>query len=183
MDDLERYKVHQATSGWIPVRHPKLSNLSVMSIGFLLKHKDDSVVWRGPKKHAMIRQFLFDVDWQNLDYLIIDTPPGTSDEHLAIAEFLIKSDTNESHLKNKLLGAIIVTTPQWISLSDVRKEINFCRQVNIPMLGIIENMSGYVCPNCNECTPIFSKGGGQTLAKEEDLPFLGKTLLKYFYLF
>ncbi|KAJ3416992.1 Nucleotide-binding protein 2 [Chytridiales sp. JEL 0842] len=126
--------------------------------------KDEPVVWRGPKKNAMIKQFLEDVAWGEMDYLIIDTPPGTGDEHISLAE----------HLKQyKPDGAVIVTTPQDVSLADVRKELSFCKKVGIPIIGIVENMSGYVCPNCSECTNIFSKGGGEALAKEYNVPFLG----------
>ena len=111
-----------------------------MSIGFLLPSLEDAVIWRGPKKNGMIKQFLRDVDWCDLEYLLIDTPPGTSDEHLTIVEYLKPSG---------ITGAILVTTPQEVSLLDVRKEINFCKKVNVPILGVIENMSGFVCPKCN----------------------------------
>jgi Mrp family chromosome partitioning ATPase len=135
-----------------------------MSIGFLLKNRTDAVIWRGPKKTAMIRQFLDDVCWGELDYLIIDTPPGTSDEHITIMECLktIKND-----------GAIIVTTPQEMSLEDVRKEVTFCKKTGINIIGIVENMSGFVCPNCTECTNIFSSGGGLALAELAKVPHLG----------
>lgn len=119
---------------WVPIYQDADKKLAVMSIGFLLKNRNDAVVWRGPKKTAMIKQFLSDVYWQNIDYLIIDTPPGTSDEHITVMENLkntVKSD-----------GAIIVTSPQELSIEDVRKEITFCRKTNIPILGIVENMSG-----------------------------------------
>jgi Mrp family chromosome partitioning ATPase len=114
-------------------------NLSVMSIGFLLSSLDDAVIWRGPKKNGLIKQFLRDVDWSDLEYLLIDTPPGTSDEHLTIVEYLKPSG---------ITGALIITTPQEVSLLDVRKEITFCQRVNVPILGVIENMSGFVCPKC-----------------------------------
>ena len=114
-------------------------NLSVMSIGFMLSSLDDAVIWRGPKKNGLIKQFLRDVDWAELEYLLIDTPPGTSDEHLTIVEYLRPSG---------ITGAIIVTTPQEVSLLDVRKEITFCNKVKVPILGVIENMSGFVCPKC-----------------------------------
>jgi len=100
-----------------------------------------------------------------LDYLIIDTPPGTSDEHISICEYLTHFNPD---------GAIVVTTPQGVSLSDVRKEISFCRKLQIPLLGLIENMSGFVCPHCEECTNIFSTGGGQALANLSNIPFIGK---------
>lgn len=138
--------------------------LAVMSIGFLLNDRNTAVVWRGPKKTAMVKQFLTDVYWGDLDYLIIDTPPGTSDEHITVMENLkvIKCD-----------GAIIVTSPQEVAIEDVRKEITFCKKTGIPIIGIVENMSGFVCPNCSECTNIFSKGGGEALSELAKVPFLG----------
>lgn len=120
-------------SRWVPVYHDTDKKLAVMSIGFLLKNRGDAVVWRGPKKTAMIRQFLTDVYWQDIDYLIIDTPPGTSDEHITVME----------NLKNVSCdGAIIVTSPQEVAIEDVRKEVTFCRKTGIPIIGIVENMSG-----------------------------------------
>lgn len=119
---------------WVPIYQDADQKLAVMSIGFLLKNRDDAVVWRGPKKTAMIKQFLTDVYWQDIDYLIIDTPPGTSDEHITVMENLkttVKCD-----------GAVIVTSPQEVAIEDVRKEVTFCRKTGIPILGIIENMSG-----------------------------------------
>lgn len=153
-----------------------------MSIGFLLKNRNDAIIWRGPKKTAMIRQFLNDVCWEELDYLIIDTPPGTSDEHITVMECMreVKCD-----------GAIIVTTPQegelmvtvmdtsfnifslLVALEDVRKEVTFCRKTGISIIGVVENMSGFVCPNCQECTNIFSSGGGKALAELVKVPLLG----------
>jgi Mrp family chromosome partitioning ATPase len=110
-----------------------------MSIGFLLPSKDDAIIWRGPRKNGLIKQFLTDVLWEDLDYLIIDTPPGTSDEHISIIQYLKKT---------RIAGAVIVTTPQEVALSDVRKEINFCKKTETPILGVVENMSGFVCPHC-----------------------------------
>eukprot|EP01120_Amphizonella_sp_Union-15-10_P015064 TRINITY_DN7608_c0_g1_i1.p1 TRINITY_DN7608_c0_g1~~TRINITY_DN7608_c0_g1_i1.p1 ORF type:complete len:180 (-),score=30.83 TRINITY_DN7608_c0_g1_i1:32-571(-) len=136
-----------------------------MSIGFLLPDKDSAVIWRGPKKTAMIKQFLTDVCWGNLDYLIIDTPPGTSDEHISVCEYLKSFDPD---------GAIIVTTPQSVSLIDVRKEISFCRKIGLNIIGIFENMSGFKCPHCSECTNVFSTGGGESLAEQWNIPFLGR---------
>lgn len=130
---LEGQDVHQCDEGWVPVYTDAEKKMGVMSIGFLLKDRSDAVIWRGPKKTAMIRQFLNDVHWGDLDYLIIDTPPGTSDEHITVMECMrgVKCD-----------GAIIVTTPQEVALEDVRKEITFCKKTGIPILGVIENMSG-----------------------------------------
>lgn len=177
MFGVEKKQVHQSRLGWIPVSVYKngedktRGNLSLMSLGFLLNSRENSVVWRGPKKTAMIRQFLKDVVWNGgdentpLDYLLIDTPPGTSDEHIAIAE--------ELRWAQPLDGAIIVTTPQQVATADVRKEINFCKKVNFDVLGVIENMSGFICPYCAECTNIFLSGGGKTLSESLDLDFLG----------
>ncbi|KAG1967769.1 cytosolic Fe-S cluster assembly factor NBP35 [Pimephales promelas] len=134
---LEGEQVHQSGSGWSPVYVE--DNLAVMSIGFLLSSPDDAVIWRGPKKNGMIKQFLRDVDWGEVDYLIVDTPPGTSDEHLSIVQYLSGAGID---------GAVIITTPQEVSLQDVRKEIRFCKKVKLPIIGVIENMSGFVCPKC-----------------------------------
>ena len=188
---IENSKVRQAPGGWIPVpvhqaekardeqngvgADGRMSeggsgygSLACMSLGFLLANRGDAVVWRGPKKTAMVRQFLSDVHWGSLDYLLIDTPPGTSDEHISLVETLLKEANPE-----QLVGAVIVTTPQAISISDVKKEINFCRKTGVRILGVIENMSGFVCPNCSECTNVFSKGGGEVMAREFEVSFLG----------
>ncbi|EGF77774.1 hypothetical protein BATDEDRAFT_27495 [Batrachochytrium dendrobatidis JAM81] len=141
MFGLAGQQVHQSSAGWIPV------------------YADQT------KQLAMIKQFLSDVAWGNLDYLIIDTPPGTSDEHISIVEYLQEFNPD---------GAVIVTTPQAVSLADVRKEISFCRKVNLPILGLVENMSGFICPHCTECSDLFSKGGGEALATEKDIRFLGR---------
>ncbi|KAL3272370.1 hypothetical protein HHI36_013848 [Cryptolaemus montrouzieri] len=162
--ELENKDVHQSEGGWIPVYADKDQRLAVMSIGFLLNNRNAAVVWRGPKKTAMVKQFLTDVCWGDLDYLIIDTPPGTSDEHITIMESLKTT---------KCDGAIIITTPQLVAIEDVRKEITFCKKTGIPIIGLIENMSGFVCPTCSECTNIFSKGGGESLSKLLDITFLG----------
>ncbi len=138
-------------------------NLKVMSIAFLLRSRGDAVIWRGPLKMGMIEEFLGNVDWGELDYLIIDSPPGTGDEPLSVVQLLPDLD-----------GAVIVATPQEIALSDVEKSITFCRQVNIPVAGVIENMSGYVCPHCNERVDIFKSGGAERLAARMGVPFLGR---------
>ncbi|KAM9929692.1 hypothetical protein OXX59_001017 [Metschnikowia pulcherrima] len=175
MFGVESKQVRQAANGWVPVsvynntKDPSKGSISLMSLGFLLGSRDSSVVWRGPKKTAMIRQFLKDTVWNNgkpLDYLLIDTPPGTSDEHIAIAE--------ELRWAQPLDGAIVVTTPQQVATADVRKEINFCKKVNFAVLGVVENMSGYICPHCADCTNIFSSGGGKLLCDSLNLDFLGK---------
>lgn len=145
-----------------PVFVEGIPNLKVMSVGFLLETEDAPVIWRGPMKNSIIKQFLKDVVWGELDYLIIDCPPGTGDEPLSVIQLLGKAD-----------GAIIVTTPQDVSSVDVSKNINFAEQMKIPVTGIVENMSGFVCPHCNEVTYIFKEGGGKKLAEKYELPFLG----------
>ena len=137
-------------------------NLKVMSMAFLLDSPDTPVIWRGPLKMTAIRQFLADVNWGELDYLIIDAPPGTGDEPLSVCQ-LIKDVT----------GAIIVTTPQEISLLDVKKSISFIKQLNVPLTGIIENMSGFICPHCGGRVDIFKTGGGERIASTLGIPFLG----------
>jgi len=165
---LEGEQVHHSNVGWSPVYVQ--DNLAVMSIGFLLNDPNEAIIWRGPKKNGMIKQFLKDVDWGDLDYLIVDTPPGTSDEHLSITQYLQSVGID---------GAIIITTPQEVALMDVRKEINFCKKVNIPVIGVVENMSGFVCPSCKKETKIFfpTTGGAERMANEMGVPFLGKVPL------
>ncbi len=138
-----------------------------MSVGFLLSSLDDAVIWRGPKKNGLIKQFLRDVDWGDLEYLLIDTPPGTSDEHLSIVQYLKASG---------ITGAVIVTTPQEVSLLDVRKEITFCKKVGLPIIGVIENMSGFVCSTCKFESEVFPRttGGGEKMCADMDVRFLGK---------
>lgn len=163
---LDGHPVHQSSDGWVPVyADGSEARLACMSVGFLLKKKEDSVVWRGPKKNAMIRQFLSDVRWGELDYLVIDTPPGTSDEHLSLMEHMAPVASR--------LSAVIVTTPQAVALLDAMKCLSFTRAVSLPVLGLIENMSGYVCPCCGEISNVFSTGGGQEMARREGLKFLG----------
>ncbi len=135
--------------------------LKVMSVQFMLQNLHDSVIWRGPLKHAVISQFIGYTVWGELDYLIIDSPPGTGDEPLSVVQ-TAKPD-----------GAIIVTTPQDVATFDVRKSIDFCNKLNLPVFGVIENMSGFVCPHCNTETAIFSIGGGKRMADELGIPFLG----------
>lgn len=142
---------------------------SISDPSLLLLDKDNAVIWRGPKKASMIQQFLYEVSWQSLDYLIIDTPPGTSDEHISLVEFLgdrIKTD-----------GAILVTTPQIVAVNDVRREITFCRKAGLPIIGVIENMSFYRCPSCSHCMNVFSSGGGENLAKFTGVRFLNRVPL------
>lgn len=155
--------LHASRTGLTPV-YVK-DNLSVVSVGFLLASEETAVIWRGPKKNGLIKQFLRDVEWSALDYLLIDTPPGTSDEHLTICQLL----------KGHRMAALIVTTPQEVALQDVRKEIDFCRKVKLPIVGIIENMSLFECPSCHTSSQIFkaTTGGGKQLAQEYNVPFLG----------
>jgi len=136
--------------------------LKVISIGFFLQSTGDAVIWRGPKKYSLMKQFLKDVKWGSLDYLIVDCPPGTGDEPLGVVQLLEKVD-----------GAVIVTTPQDVSINDVRKSIKFCSELKVPVLGVIENMSGFVCPECKTKIDIFKSGGGQRLADEMRVPFVG----------
>jgi ATP-binding protein involved in chromosome partitioning len=114
-------------------------------------------------KHTLIRQFLTEVEWGELDYLIVDSPPGTGDEPLSVVQLIGDSD-----------GAIIVTTPQKVALDDVRKSLNFCRQMSLPVIGVVENMSGFVCPDCGKVANIFKRGGGEEMAAEMGVPFLGR---------
>uniref|UniRef100_A0A1D1YYL7 Cytosolic Fe-S cluster assembly factor NBP35 n=1 Tax=Anthurium amnicola TaxID=1678845 RepID=A0A1D1YYL7_9ARAE len=196
---LEGQGIHQSNLGWSPVYVE--SNLAVMSIGFMLDNPDDALIWRGPRKNTMIKQFLTDVNWEELDYLVVDAPPGTSDEHISIAQYLLATGID---------GAIIITTPQQVSLIDVRKEINFCKKVGIKVLGVVENMSGlsqsisdfrfmkssenghvadvtewalnYIRDRAPEllsldaCTEIFdsSRGGALKMCEDMCVPFLGK---------
>ncbi len=147
--------------GLIP---PMLYNdkLKVISLEYLMEDRDDPIIWRGPLKVAAIRQFVGDIDWGELDYLIIDAPPGTGDEPLTVAQTI------------KDAQAVVVTTPQEVALADVRKSINFCRQVDMHILGVVENMSGFVCPHCQETVEIFKAGGGQKTAGQFGLKLLGK---------
>ncbi|MFA6707854.1 MAG: P-loop NTPase [Sphaerochaetaceae bacterium] len=145
-----------------PVVLGDLFGLQVISLGFLLEHDDDPVIWRGPLKHSLIGQFLNDVDWQDVDFLIVDCPPGTGDEPLSVVQ------------QNKHKGkALLVTTPQDVATADVSRSINFCKQLELPIVGIVENMSGFECPYCHRNTPIFKTGGGKNLADEYSIPFLG----------
>jgi ATP-binding protein involved in chromosome partitioning len=135
-------------------------NLKMVSIEGMLADRDEAVIWRGPMKHGVIRQFISEVNWGKLDFLVIDSPPGTGDEPLSVAQTVTGAQ------------AIIVTTPQEISLADVRKAINFCRKVEMPILGLVENMSGLVCPHCGQNIPLFRQGGGQKTAALMGVPFL-----------
>ncbi len=141
-------------------------NLSIISMAFLLHDADTPVIWRGPLKMKLIEQFLSDVLWGELDWLVIDSPPGTGDEPLSVAQLIPAT------------GTIIVTTPQEVSLLDSRKAVNFARKLNLRIYGIIENMSGLVCPHCGKQIDLFKEGGGERAAKELGVPFLGKIPLE-----
>lgn len=154
------------------VSEDKMSPISVtprlkaISIGFLLPNRDSSIIWRGPMKMNAIRQFISDVDWGELDYMIVDLPPGTGDEPLSVVQLMKDLD-----------GSIIVTTPQDLALLDSRKAVDFSNVVHVPVIGIIENMSGFVCPHCGKETNIFKYGGGERSANELGVPFLGRVPL------
>lgn len=138
-------------------------NLKVISTGFMIEDPTSPIVWRGPMKMGFIKQMISEVLWEELDYLIVDCPPGTGDEPLSVIQTL-----------GEVTGAIIVTTPQKLAVVDVKKSVNFCKKLNTPILGVIENMSGFICPKCGDRVEIFKSGGGETMAKEMDVPFLGK---------
>jgi Mrp family chromosome partitioning ATPase len=137
--------------------------LAVMSIGFLIGNKTDAVIWRGPVKYKVIQQFLCDVAWGDLDYLVVDCPPGTGDEPLSVAQLI-----------GRPAAAVVVTTPQELAIADVRRCITFCRKADLPIAGVLENMSGYVCPQCGVHTDLFGTGGGERLSQEMSVPFLGR---------
>ncbi|RLC06286.1 MAG: ATP-binding protein [Deltaproteobacteria bacterium] len=136
-------------------------NLKVVSVQALMQDKDQAIIWRGPAKTGMIKQFVSSVDWGELDYLIIDAPPGTGDEPLTVVQTIPEA-----------LG-VIVTTPQEVALADIRKSISFCKTVHLKTLGIVENMASFKCPHCNEPIDLFSSGGGEKTAKSQGLKFLG----------
>jgi Mrp family chromosome partitioning ATPase len=156
---LEGESIHGHEGELFPA---EVGNLKVMSLGFFLKNQDDAVIWRGPLKMSAIKQFVKDVAWGSLDYLIIDSPPGTGDEPLSVCQII-----------GELTGAVIVTTPQKVAAVDVRKSITFCRQLKVPVLGVVENMSGFVCPQCGTTSYILRSGGGERMAQEMKVPFLG----------
>ena len=160
MLNLDEARIATQNGSILPV---EVGSLKVMSIGFLLNSSDQAVIWRGPMKMGVIKQFLKDVLWGELDHLIVDCPPGTGDEPLSVIQLLGNAD-----------GAVVVTTPQDVALQDVRKSVTFCRQLGLPVLGVVENMSGFACPKCGETVDIFKKGGGEAMATEMSIPFLGR---------
>ncbi|KAJ9113531.1 cytosolic Fe-S cluster assembly factor cfd1 [Naganishia adeliensis] len=175
---LDGQSVHQSSNGWVPVYADRERRLGCMSIGFLLKDRGDSVVWRGPKKDGMIRQFLAEVRWGDLDYLVIDTPPGTSDEHISLLTHLhplfLPNPNRPPPSFCPTPTCVLITTPQTTALNDTLKSLSFTRKPALPVLGLVENMAGYVCPCCGEISDIFSKGGGQEMAQREEIGWLGR---------
>lgn len=200
-DSYMKQEIRKSAEGaWLPVYAN--ANLAVMSISFMMQDHDQAVVWRGPRKNALIQNFLTEVDWtgdtEGLDYLIVDTPPGTSDEHISLVQYLQKAES--------IAGAVVITTPEEASLSDVRKELSFCKKTGVPVLGMIENMGTYqsslanlryskgngtdctdeVLKKLQECCPelfaytvsaeVFAayKGGGERMANEFNIPFWGR---------
>ena len=138
-------------------------SLKIISLALLFKDQDNPIIWRGPLKMKAIKQFVEDVEWGELDYLIIDSPPGTGDEPLSLIQLVANLD-----------GVVIVTTPQGVALLDSRKAVNFVKELNVPVLGIVENMSGFICPHCGTESELFKKGGGEKAAREMGVPFLGR---------
>ena len=171
--DVPTASVHQSSSGWVPVYVDQNRRLGVMSIGFLLKDRGDSVVWRGPKKDGMIRQFLSEVRWGDLDYLVIDTPPGTSDEHISLLTHLHPLFTPTAE-KPTTPTSILISTPQTTALNDTVKSLSFTRKLALPVIGLVENMAGYACPCCGEISDTFGRGGGENLAQQNHIGFLGR---------
>ncbi|MGD0818755.1 MAG: Mrp/NBP35 family ATP-binding protein [Methanomassiliicoccales archaeon] len=161
MLNIEDAQIQGDQEGLYPVIVPP--HLKVMSTAFLLEDRDTPIVWRGPMKMGALRQFVADVKWGELDYLIVDLPPGTGDEPLTIAQLMPEAD-----------GAVIVTTPQDVALLDSRKSVTFARALKLPVLGIVENMSGLICPHCGKEIDLFKLGGGEKAAKEMGVPFLGR---------
>lgn len=136
--------------------------IKVVSLEYMMKDRDEAIIWRGPLKIQAIRQFVADMDWGELDYLVVDAPPGTGDEPLSVAQTIPG------------VQAVVVTTPQAVALADVRKSINFCKTVKMPVAGVVENMSGFVCPHCSGTVDLFGAGGGEKTARDFGLPFLGR---------
>jgi Mrp family chromosome partitioning ATPase len=158
---IESRHVIGSGMGMIPVE--VFPNLKVISMAFFIGDRDNPVVWRGPIKHNAISQFLGEVEWGNLDFLVVDLPPGTGDEPLSVA-----------HLIKNVSGSIIVTTPQDVALLDSRKAVTFSGILGIPVIGIVENMSGLICPYCHKEISLFKTGGGEKAARDMRVPFLGR---------
>ncbi|MDD5020228.1 MAG: Mrp/NBP35 family ATP-binding protein [Candidatus Omnitrophica bacterium] len=158
---IEKRSMYSLEFGIEPVEIS--TNLKAVSLALTGYDSDQPVIWRGPMKAAVIRQFLSDVNWGALDYLIIDSPPGTGDEPLSACQLI-----------PNVTGAVIVTTPQDVAVLDARKSIQFAKELKIPVAGVIENMSGWACPHCGHEADIFKRGGGQKAAQEMNVPFLGR---------
>ncbi len=158
---VESEQVIGSGTGMLPVE--VLPNLKVISMAFFIGDRDNPVVWRGPLKHNAISQFLSEAEWGNLDFLVVDLPPGTGDEPLSVA-----------HLIKNVDGSLIVTTPQDVALLDSRKAVTFSRMLSIPVIGIVENMSGLICPHCHKEISLFKTGGGEKAARELKVPFTGR---------
>ena len=157
---LKGVRLQSGPPGVFPALGPL--NMKVVSMAFLLPSDDAPVIWRGPLKMGAIRQFLSEISWGDLDYLLIDLPPGTGDESLSVLQLLPEME-----------GVIIVTIPSEVSQDVVKKAVSFARKMGVPILGIVENMSGMLCPHCGETIEVFSKGGGERVAEEMDVEFLG----------
>ncbi|OPX58129.1 MAG: antiporter inner membrane protein [Methanomassiliicoccales archaeon PtaB.Bin134] len=164
MLNIESEAVMSDEDGLMPVLVPP--HMKVMSMAFLLQDPDTPVVWRGPIKMGALRQFIAEVKWGDLDFLVVDLPPGTGDEPLTIAQLIEDAD-----------GAIIVTTPQDVALLDSRKTVTFAQALKMPVLGVVENMSGLICPHCGKVIDLFKTGGGEKAANEMGVPFLGRVPL------
>jgi ATP-binding protein involved in chromosome partitioning len=158
----EKMAVTETGNKIIPAIH---YDMKVISIGFFVE-RGGAVIWRGPMVHKLLQQFIEDVDWGELDYLLVDLPPGTGDAQLSLSQLL------------PITGAVMVTTPQEVSIIDVEKAIGMWKRVEVPILGLIENMSGFVCPSCGHHEEIFLRGGGRKLAESEGIPFLGEVPLQ-----
>jgi ATP-binding protein involved in chromosome partitioning len=161
MLNIEDAQIQGDQDGLYPVQVPP--HLKVMSTAFLLGDRDTPIVWRGPMKMGALRQFVADVKWGELDFLIVDLPPGTGDEPLTIAQLMPEAD-----------GAVVVTTPQDVALLDSRKSVTFAKSLKMPVLGMVENMSGLICPHCGKEIDLFKMGGGEKAAHEMGVPFLGR---------
>jgi ATP-binding protein involved in chromosome partitioning len=154
----------RGTEGAIePVQSPVHENVNVLSISSFMGDPEAPIIWRGPMKIGAIKQFFNEAKWEDRDVIVIDCPPGTGDEPLSVAQELKNAD-----------GVVIVTSPQDVALLDSRKSINFAKQLHLPVLGVVENLSGFHCPHCSEEINIFKKGGGEKAAKEMEVPFLGR---------
>jgi Mrp family chromosome partitioning ATPase len=163
--------VNREEGGLEPVRVS--DHIVAMSIGFIMEDDTEAVIWRGPRKLGLIQMFLKDVNWGILDFLIVDTPPGTSDEHISIVQLLVKGSGIGVD------GAVVVTSPQDVSVVEVGKEINFCERMGVPVLGVVENFASFACPLCSAVTDVWpaTSGGGLRLAADHHVPFLGRVPL------